>query len=143
MLLTSCRFRIAATTTTTTTTTTPTTTTTTTTNCVVLLLIVLFCINCVVLCNVCKCVLYYCHRVSTQLQLTNTSTSTAAAATTTTTTTTTTNNNNNNNNYYYYYYFGAEYFVFQFAIQKFKDHDIYRIIISSFVLYGCETWSLA
>jgi hypothetical protein len=31
---------------------------------------------------VCKCVLYYSHRVSTQLQL-----------------------NNNNNNYYYYYYY--------------------------------------
>jgi hypothetical protein len=38
------------------------------------LLIVLFCcvvlvVNCVVLRTVCKCVLYYCHRVSTQLQL--------------------------------------------------------------------------
>jgi hypothetical protein len=28
-------------------------------------------VNCVVLCIVCKCVLYYCHRVWTQLQLTN------------------------------------------------------------------------
>jgi len=38
--------------------------------------------------------------------------------------------------------FGAESFVFQVAIQKFKNQDIYRIIILSFVLYGCETWSL-
>ena len=33
---------------------------------------------------------------------------------------------------------GAEPFVFQ----KFKDQDIYRIIILPAVLYGCETWSL-
>ena len=37
---------------------------------------------------------------------------------------------------------GAEPFVFQFAIQKFKDQDIYRTIILPVVLYGCETWSL-
>jgi hypothetical protein len=35
--------------------------------------------------------------------------------------------------------YGAEYFAFQFAIQKFK---IYRTIIVPGVLYGCETWSL-
>ena len=34
--------------------------------------------------------------------------------------------------------FGAESFVFQFVIQKFKD----RTIILPVVLYGCETWSL-
>ena len=38
--------------------------------------------------------------------------------------------------------FGAESFVFQFAIQKFKDQDIYRTIILPVVQYGCETWSL-
>ena len=36
--------------------------------------------------------------------------------------------------------FGAESFVFQVAIQKFKD--IYRTIILPVVLYGYETWSL-
>jgi hypothetical protein len=37
--------------------------------------------------------------------------------------------------------FGAESFVFQFAIQKYKDQDIqhYKLPV---VLYGCETWSL-
>ena len=38
--------------------------------------------------------------------------------------------------------FGAESFVFQFAIQKFKDQDIYKTIILPVVLFGCETWSL-
>ena len=38
--------------------------------------------------------------------------------------------------------FGAESFVFQFAIQKFKDQDIYRNIILPVVLYGCEALSL-
>jgi len=38
--------------------------------------------------------------------------------------------------------FGAESFVSQVATQKFKDQDIYRTIILSVVLYGCETWSL-
>ena len=33
---------------------------------------------------------------------------------------------------------GAEPFVFQFAIQKFKDQDV----ILPVILYGCETWSL-
>ena len=37
---------------------------------------------------------------------------------------------------------GTESFVFQFAIQNFKDQDIYRTIIVPVVLYGCETWSL-
>jgi len=38
--------------------------------------------------------------------------------------------------------FGAESFVFQVAIQKFKDQDIYITIILPVVLYGCETWPL-
>ena len=37
--------------------------------------------------------------------------------------------------------FGAESFVFQFAIQKLKI-NIYRTIILPVVLYECETWSL-
>jgi hypothetical protein len=37
--------------------------------------------------------------------------------------------------------FGAEYFVFQFAIKNLKI-KIYRSTILSVVLYGCETWSL-
>ena len=37
--------------------------------------------------------------------------------------------------------FGAEPFVFQVAIQKFKDQE-YKTIILPVVLYGCETWSL-
>jgi hypothetical protein len=37
--------------------------------------------------------------------------------------------------------FGAEFFVFQFDIQKYK-FKIYKIIILHVVLYGCETWSL-
>jgi len=37
--------------------------------------------------------------------------------------------------------FGAESFVFQFAIQKFKDLDIQNYNFAC-VLYGCETWSL-
>ena len=36
--------------------------------------------------------------------------------------------------------FGAESFVFNFAIQKFKI-KIYRTEILLVVLYGCETWS--
>jgi hypothetical protein len=38
--------------------------------------------------------------------------------------------------------FGAESFVFQFAIQKLKKTEINRNIILPVVLYGCETWSL-
>ena len=37
--------------------------------------------------------------------------------------------------------FGAEYFVFQFAIRKYKDLDI-EIYNFAVVFYGCETWSL-
>ena len=37
--------------------------------------------------------------------------------------------------------FGAELFVFQFAIKNLKI-KIYRTIILPVVLYGCETWSL-
>jgi len=36
--------------------------------------------------------------------------------------------------------FGAEAFVFQFTIQKFKI-KIYSTIIVPVVVYGCETWS--
>jgi len=45
--------------------------------------------------------------------------------------------------------FGAEFFVFQNAIKKFKYKDIYiyiyiyRTIILPVVLYECVTWSLA
>jgi hypothetical protein len=38
--------------------------------------------------------------------------------------------------------FGAESFVFQFAIQKYKYFKIYRTTNLSVVFYGCETWSL-
>jgi len=38
-------------------------------------------------------------------------------------------------------FFGTESFVFQFAIQNLKI-KIYRTIILTVVLYGCETWSL-
>jgi hypothetical protein len=38
--------------------------------------------------------------------------------------------------------FGSKSFVFQIAIQKFKDQDIYRTINLPVVLYGCEAWSL-
>ena len=37
--------------------------------------------------------------------------------------------------------FGAETFVFQFAVQKFKDYDIQNYNFA-WCLYGCETWSL-
>ena len=37
--------------------------------------------------------------------------------------------------------FGAESYVFQFAIQKFKN-KIYRTITLPVVLYGCQSWSL-
>jgi hypothetical protein len=36
--------------------------------------------------------------------------------------------------------FDAESFVFQFAIQKFKNYDIQNCNIAC-CLYGCETWS--
>ena len=36
---------------------------------------------------------------------------------------------------------GAESFVFQVAIQKFKDQDIWNYNSACFVC-GCETWSL-
>jgi len=37
--------------------------------------------------------------------------------------------------------FGAESFVLQFGVQKYKK--TYRTIILTVVLYGCETWSHA
>jgi hypothetical protein len=37
--------------------------------------------------------------------------------------------------------FGADSFVFQFAVQNIKI-KIYRTIILPVVMYGCETWSL-
>jgi hypothetical protein len=37
--------------------------------------------------------------------------------------------------------FGAEFFVFQFAMQKHKDKT-QRTVILLLVLYGCEAWSL-
>jgi len=36
--------------------------------------------------------------------------------------------------------FGAD-SVFQFSVQEYKE-TVYRTIILSLVLYGCETWSL-
>jgi len=36
--------------------------------------------------------------------------------------------------------FGVESFVFQFSIQKCKKIKIYRTIILTLILYGCETW---
>ena len=36
---------------------------------------------------------------------------------------------------------GAESFVFQFAIQKYKT-EIYRTVMLPVVLYGCEAWSV-
>ena len=43
--------------------------------------------------------------------------------------------------YYCSLLFGAESFVFQFAIKNLKI-KIYKTIILPVVLYGCETWSL-
>ena len=37
--------------------------------------------------------------------------------------------------------FGAEYFVFQFASQKFKNEDVQNCNFA-YSFYGCETWSL-
>jgi hypothetical protein len=38
--------------------------------------------------------------------------------------------------------FGAEYFAFQFAVQKYKFR-MYRTVVLPVVFFGCETWSLA
>jgi hypothetical protein len=38
--------------------------------------------------------------------------------------------------------FGEKYFIFQFAIQNFKDKAIEKFKILPFVLYGYATWSL-
>jgi hypothetical protein len=37
--------------------------------------------------------------------------------------------------------FGAEYFVFQFAVQKY-EFRMYKTLVLTVVLYGCGTWSL-
>jgi hypothetical protein len=37
--------------------------------------------------------------------------------------------------------FGAEYFVFQFAIQQYKDSNIQNCNFA-YILYGCEIWFL-
>jgi len=38
--------------------------------------------------------------------------------------------------------FSSESFIFSLLSKNFKNIKIYKIIVLSFVLYGCETWSL-